>query len=55
MQIKKNGKIYEVRENSTSWTLFSQIGCVLVKYIVNKSDCSTFEILKEFINENELF
>lgn len=55
MNIEKNGKIYTVKENKASWTLSTNVGIIPVSYNVKKSDCPTFDALKEFVAENSAF
>jgi hypothetical protein len=55
MEIEKNDKIYSVRENKASWTLSLKAGRVEVSLNVTKKDCPTFESLKAFVAENEVF
>ena len=55
MKIEKNGKIYAVKEEKTSWALSLRIGAVSVKYSVGKSDCATFEELQAFVANNSVF
>jgi hypothetical protein len=55
MEIEKNGKNYTVRENKASWTLSAKTGQVELAVNVTKKDCPTFESLKAFIAENEVF
>lgn len=55
MEIEKNGKIYQVKENKTVWALSCRMGSVTVEYNVSKADCATFESLKAFVAENIAF
>lgn len=55
MIIKKNGKIYTVKENKTSWTVSTTIGRVDVTYNVPKADCPTFDALQSYVDASELF
>jgi hypothetical protein len=55
MEIEKNGKNYTVRENKASWTLSLKAEQVEVALNVTKKDCPTFESLKTFVAENEVF
>lgn len=55
MTIEKNDKVYMVRENKQSWTISIKFGQVDVVYNVPKAGCPTFDDLKEFIVENEMF
>mgnify|MGYP003185167218 CR=1 FL=1 len=55
MTIEKNNKIYTVKENKMSWTISTKIGDVEVSYNVQKADYPTFESLKAFVAENNLF
>jgi hypothetical protein len=55
MTIEKNGKIYTVKEFKKSWTLSIKIGSVPVNFKLDKTDCPTFESLKEAVNENDIF
>lgn len=55
MIIEKNGKIYTIRENKTSWTISTTIGRVDVSYNVPKSDYPTFDALKAYVVASDLF
>lgn len=62
MTIEKDGKVYTVRENKTSWTVSRKVATakthvksVTMSYIVPKDDCSNINALKVFISSNELF
>lgn len=55
MTIKKNGKVYTVRENKNSWTVSTKFGRVSLVYNVPKTDCSTFDDLKAYVAESDLF
>lgn len=55
MTIKKNGKVYTVRENKASWTVSKGEGRVSVSYNVPKSVCATFDALTAYITESNLF
>lgn len=55
MTIEKNGKVYAVRENNKSWTVSIKYGHIDVNYNVQKADCPTFDDLKAFVAENDLF
>lgn len=55
MNIEKDGKIYTVRENQKSWTVTLTDGRVTISAKVQKADCPTFDDLKAFIAENNLF
>ena len=56
MIIEKKGKVYEVKENSKTWTvsLLNDSGVTATAKIL-KSDCPSFEDLKAFVAENDLF
>ncbi len=49
MNIEKNGKIYNVRENVHVWTLTATIGGLSVTYSVQKTECPTFDALKAYV------
>ena len=51
MTIEKNGKTYKVAENAKSWTVSILSDC----NVTAKSDCPTFDDVKAFIAENDLF
>lgn len=55
MKIEKNGNVYKVAENATSWTVSREIGRVSVSYNVPKEDCPTFDLLQKYVIENDLF
>lgn len=56
MTIEKNGKTYKVVENAKSWTVSILSDCnVTVAAKISKSDCPTFDDVKTFIAENDLF
>ena len=55
MTIKKSGKVYTVRENKKSWTLSTKNGNVSLVYNVQKADCPTFDDLKGYVVESDLF
>ncbi|MDY6367028.1 MAG: hypothetical protein SPL13_00705 [Clostridia bacterium] len=55
MTIEKNGKIYKATENVSSWTVSREIGRVSVSYNIPKEDCPTFDALKSYVIENDLF
>lgn len=53
MIIEKNGLTYNVKETASTWVLEMTIDAVNVTYKVLKTDCPTFEALKEFVTEND--
>lgn len=55
MQIEKNGNVYIVKESSSMWSLSTRIGDIPVSYNVKKTDCPTFDELKQFVAENNAF
>lgn len=55
MTIEKNGKIYAARENKESWTVSTKYGHIDVTYNVPKADCLTFDDLKAYVVESDLF
>ncbi len=55
MNIEKNGKIFVVKENKSSWTLATNIGGIPLTYNVKKADCATFDELKQFVADNSAF
>lgn len=55
MTIEKNGKVYTVRENAKSWTVTKAAERVTINANVSKADCPTFESLKAFVAENDIF
>lgn len=55
MTIEKNGKVFTVRENKNSWTVVRAEGRVSVSCNVPKEICRTFDELKAYIAENDLF
>lgn len=55
MTIEKNGKIYKVTEQSKTWTVSTDKNNVTVSAKITKADCSTFDDLKMFVAENDLF
>lgn len=55
MKIEKDGKIYTVRENKASWTVSTAAERVTVSVNVSKVDCPTFESLKAFVAEKNIF
>lgn len=55
MIVEKNGKFYTVRENQKSWTVKVNIEGVSISYNVPKGDYKTFDELRAFISESDLF
>ena len=55
MEIKKEDKIFSVRENKRSWTVTRKVGKTTLSYSVPKECCPTFESLEAFVNEQTLF
>lgn len=55
MTIEKNGKIYKVTEQSKTWTVSTDKNNVTVSAKITKTDCPTFDDLKMFVAENDLF
>lgn len=55
MTIEKNGKVYTVRENKNSWTVSFKFGRVSLVYNVPKADSPTFDDLKAYVVESDLF
>lgn len=55
MTIKKENKIYTVKENKTSWTLSTKIGQIDISYNVPKSDCADFDTLTKYVISSNLF
>lgn len=55
MNIEKNGKVYTVRENAKSWTVSTSAERVTINANVSKADCPTFDDLKAFVAENDIF
>lgn len=53
MTIEKRERIYNVKENKLSWSVSASIGSVTITYNVPKTDCKTFDELKEFIAESD--
>ena len=54
MIIEKDGKVYIVRENKSSWTIKRTVEILTVNYKIQKSDCPTFEDVKKFVMETDL-
>ena len=55
MKIEKDGKIYKVTEQSKTWTVSTDKDNVIVSAKITKADCPTFDDLKTFVAENDLF
>lgn len=55
MTIEKDGKVYTVRENKASWTVSKAEDRVTVSVNVPKADYPTFESMKAFVAENDIF
>ena len=55
MTIEKDGKVYTVRENKASWTVSKAEDRVTVSVNVPKADDPTFESMKAFVAENDIF
>ena len=55
MEIKKKGKVYEIKETVKQWTIKTTASKLGVNYNVPKEICETFEDLKKYIAENDLF
>jgi hypothetical protein len=56
MKIEKDGKIFNVTEQAKSWTVsLVDSGNFDASAKITKADCPTFEDLKAFIAENDLF
>ena len=49
MTIEKNGMVYTVNETATGWSLTTSLGNVGVSFNITKTDCPTFDVLKEFV------
>ena len=54
-ELEKDDKIYTARENKNSWTLELIIGKTTTSYNVKKADYPTFDDLKAFIAQSDLF
>ena len=55
MTVTKQGKIYTVRENKASWTVERSVERVTMSFNVPKASCPTFDDLKAYIAESDLF
>lgn len=55
MTIEKNDRVYTAKENKASWTVSRKCGHIDILYNVPKEFCPTFDELKAFVTENELF
>lgn len=55
MTIERNEKTYSVRENMKSWTVSIKLNSLSVTYNMSKSDCPTFDELKAYVAQNNLF
>ena len=55
MIIKKSDKEFSVIENKNSWTVSIAIDSVSMSYNVPKEICPTFDDLKSYVNECNLF
>lgn len=55
MTIEKNEKTYSVHENMKFWTVSIKLNSLSVTYNMSKLDCSTFDELKAYVAQNNLF
>lgn len=55
MTIIKNGKTYAVKENRKSWTVSTTIDCIDISYNIQKVDYPTFESLRAYVIESNIF
>lgn len=55
MEVMKNGKIYEINETAKQWNVKLIVSKVNTVFNVPKEICETFEDLKNYIAENDLF
>lgn len=55
MKLEKNGKTYEVIENSKKWVINAMAGKVVLKYEISKTDCETYEELKQYMEDSKMF
>ena len=51
MTVEKNGILYEVKENKSTWKLVNEGDGVTIKYTISKADCPTADELKAFVAE----
>ena len=55
MKIEKNGKTFDVKENKKSWTIKTDSERLTVTYNIQKVDYPTFDDVKAFVMENDMF
>ena len=55
MTVEKNGKLYEVYERKTIWSVILKSGALTVNIQVPKDICVTFEEVKEYIQKDDMF
>lgn len=55
MNIVKDDKVYNVKENKVTWTVSRKIDNLEIAYNVPKEVCPTFEKLNDYVMNNNLF
>ena len=55
MRIEKDGRAYIVTETAKQWNVKTDASKMGVSYNIPKEVCGTFDDLKKYIAENELF
>lgn len=53
--VRKNDKIYIVKECKNHWSISTTIEQLSISYQVPKDMCATFEELKQYIENENLF
>lgn len=55
MKIEKDGRVYIVTETTKQWNVKTDASKMGVSYNIPKEVCGTFDDLKKYVVENELF
>ncbi len=55
MRIEKDGRVYVVTETAKQWNIKTDASKMGVFYNIPKEICETFNDLKRYVAENELF
>lgn len=53
--VRKNEKVYTVKECNDHWNVSTVIGKLSVSYQIPKDVCATFEALKQYIESENMF
>ena len=55
MTITKGAAEYAVKEYKTVWVLIRKAGKITIRYSVKKDLCPDFDVMKNYITNNDLF